>query len=400
MFFGKKIVTGNILFCLILLVLLINLGSKIYSYKEEYFSKYDFKYWESRYLKSQWFPPKNCGEVDPHINPKTCVWDDSWYVRFGEKLKVQKRESIGDDGLYAYVAWEYIHGKDPTLLNAEMPPFGKYLIGLFILVFSNQNLFALFSGLLMLVSFFLLNYQLFRNKLLSIIPVFLFSLEPIFYTQLRAPFLDLLYVSLLSLDFFFFLKRKYFISSIFLGLMMATKASLATFGLVLFTEILFLLIEKKFKELKGLVLYSLLSIFVFTLTYLRFFMLGNSVKQFLSVQKWIVNFYVTGAKGNILNVWTILVNGKWSTWWGKTTNVGEWQLTWLIITIISFIYLFIAIKKREYEFNIILIWVFIYLVFLSFTPVFPRYLLAVIPFMYSIAVWIIFKKIKVFSKIL
>lgn len=384
------------------MILVISIGSRVYSYKSEYLSKYNSKYWEDRYFRSQWVGPSGCN-WDPHINPKTCVWDDAWYVAHPvANYKPMQREFIGDDGLYAYAGWEYIHGKDPTLLNAEMPPLGKYLIGLSILVFDNQNIFAIFSGILVLLAYFLLNLQIFKHKTLALLPVVLLSFEPIFYTQLRAPFLDLLYLSLLLFTFYFFLKEKFLFSVISLGLMMATKASLGTFITVVATVMIYLFFYKKFKFIKKFVFFLPVAFITFALTYFRFFWLGHGIREFLGVQKWIVNFYSEGAKANFGSAWEMLIIGRWQTWWDKTIVINEWQITWPIIFLLSILLLYLMIRKKYFhKCFLFLIWVFIYLSFLSTLPVFPRYLLLVLPFLYSLSTYVLFNFIfkKYFTKV-
>lgn len=376
------------LIAVLLLFFFSHLLFRLWGYKEDYTSRFDPTYWKNRYLQSQWVPPSSC-VWDPHINPKTCTWDDAWFSEHKKDIVVEKRESIGDDGLYAYAGWEYINGKDPTLLNAEIPPLGKYLIGVSILFFHNQNIFVLFSGSLALLGLFLVSRLVIKDTFFALLPVAFFSFEPLFYTQLRAPFLDLLYLALLSFTFYFFLKKQFLLSFISLGLMMATKASIATLGLIFATEGVYLLINKDFSSLKKFTFFLPITIIVFLATYIQYFFLGHTVKQFLGVQKWILNFYAVGAKGNMIDIFQMLVIGKWSTWWEKTgTFVSEWQITWPLL-FISFIAVSIfTIKKRKRDAILLLhLWVGIYIIFLTIVPVFPRYLLVILPFLYIIFIF-------------
>lgn len=385
------------LLSLIILIFLVHLSFRVYSYKSEYLSQFDPDYWESRYLKSQWFATPGCADADSHINPKTCVWDDAWYAEHGktQTVKSKKMEIIGDDGLYAYAGWKYIQGEDPTLLNAEMPPLGKYLIGMSILIFHNQNIFALFSGTLVLLTFFLLNLEVFNRKTIAFLPVALFSFEPIFYTQLRAPFLDLLYLAFLFLTFYFLLKEKFILSVICLGLMMSTKASMGTFVTVVATVTIYFFYYKKYEFVKKFILLLPIALLTFILTYFRFFWLGNNIKEFLGVQKWVLNFYSTGAKANFGSVWEMLILGRWQTWWGSTVTVNEWQIMWPISFLLSLFCFYLIIKERKFnKCALFLIWGFIYLLFLSTLPVFPRYLLLVVPFLYILSVYTLFTKLK------
>lgn len=342
---------------LLILIFIFHFLFRVYSYKSEYLSKFDPDYWEGRYLKSQW------------------VMSDS-------------KETIGDDGLYAYAGWKYINGEDPTKINTEMPPFGKYLIGLSIIIFKNQNIFALLNGLLVLFLLYKFNFEITKNNVLSLLPVILFSFEPLFYTQIRAPFLDLLYLNLLILTFLFFLKKKYILASVFLGLTMATKSSLSTFLLIISALFIYTVLIKNQAWLKNYFLIPIIALTTFTITYLKFFLNGHSFLEFLKVQKWIINFYSTGAKGNFGEIWNMILTGSWHTWWGETIRINEWQISWPIIFILTLAYIFMKIYKRIFDETLILIlWVVFYVAFLSFIPSFPRYLLSLLPFMYNFSVW-------------
>lgn len=379
------------IFSILLVIFFGHLLFRIWLYKDNYVSTFDSVYWTNRYLHSQWVTPVGCS-TNPHINPVTCVWDDSWYAKHKDTYQPQQ-ESIGDDGLYAYAGWEYVNGKDPTLLNAEMPPFGKYLIGVSILIFRNQNIFALLSGILALSALYLLSRHVIKNTLFALLPVLFFSIEPLFYTQLRAPFLDLFYLALLCFTFYFFLKRKFVFSFVALGLMMATKASIATMGLVMVTEGVYLLFNRDVSSLKRFIFLSPITILVFLTTYVQYFLLGHTVRQFLGVQKWILTFYASGAKGNIIDIFQMIFVGKWFTWWEKTgAVVNEWQITWPLLFFSFILTSILMLKKRKKDHSLLLhLWVVVYITFLMVVPVFPRYLLAALPFLYILFVKVVFQ---------
>lgn len=361
---------------------------RVYSYRSEYLTPYNAKYWENRYLRSQWVIPLDCS--DQKLISKDRQWCNI------NKATYKQQILLGDDGLYIYAGWEYIHGRNPTSLNAETPPFGKYLIGLSIIL-GNQNIFALLSGLLVLISLFLLNKQVVKDNFLAFLPVALFSFEPLFYTQLRAPFLDLLYLGLLLLVFFFVLRRQYILSAIFFGLMVSTKSSATTFILVALTVFLYLYFSKQFSEIKKFFLSLPITIAVFILTYMQLFLTGHSFRAFLGVQKWIINFYSTGATGSLIVPWQMLLTGKWSTWWGSTITVSEWHIGWSILFLSSFYFIYRFFKNKKWGIEgLFIIWIITYLIFLSNVPVWPRYLLLVLPFMYNLTVWGLLKDIQRF----
>ena len=349
------------LLIIILILFSLQLLFRIYQYKDNYLTKFDPGYWNTRYLHSQWVVPNS-------------------------------KESIGDDGLYAHAAWEYIHGKDPSLLNAEIPPFGKYLIGLTEIIFLNQNIFGLLTGIFVLISFYVLNKMIFKDTLLAIIPIILLASDPLFYGQLKAPYLDLLYLGLLLMTFIFIYKEKFLFANILLGLMMATKASSATFILVIITTIGYQLYMKDYQYIKKFLIYIPISIITFLLTYAQYFLLGHNLKEFLGLQKWIVTFYRSGAKGDPSAVWHIIMTGNWPNWFGPVQKVAEWNLLWPL-SLIAVIYYFYKVLPRHRQYRSILLgfWIIIYLLFLSIVPVWPRYLLMVLPFMYNLLVWVLSK---------
>lgn len=342
---------------LLVTIFIVHLSFRIYGFLDEYKIPHDPKYWEDRYLRSQWVQ-----------NPPI--------------------EAIGDDGLYTYVAWENIHGKDPTLVNPETPPVGKYLLGFTLLIFHNQHIFGLLTGIFALVAFFLFNKMLFKNTLYAFIPVFLFSLEPLFFTQLRAPFFDLLQLGFLLSTFLFFLKKRYILSGVFFGLTIATKGTHTIF-LVLAATLLIFLFTKERKEIVRASLLIFIGITAaFLISYVQFFLLGNSFIDFLKVQKFIFAFYATGAKAVLGSGIAMFVTGRWQTWWGEILHVDEWQITWPILLLGFGASSFRAIQKEvSDEVFLVLIWSALYLGLLFVAPSYPRYLLLLIPFLYNLLVW-------------
>ena len=353
------------LFIIAIIIFLFHLVFRIYDYRDAYLTPYDAAFWEDLYKNSQWVIP----------NSKT---------------------PIGDDGVYTYAGWEYIHGQDPSTLNAELPPLGKYLIGISEVVFLNQNIFALFSGILFLGALYYLGFVIFNKHFFAFLPVLLISLEPLFYTQLRVTLLDTLYGGLLFFTFAFFIKKKYIISFLFLGLAAATKSAISTFALVLFVTCLFLLITKQWKEIKRYVIGIPFAALTFLLSYIQYFSLGNSFIEFLKVQKWIVTFYADGAKGSLTAPWELLFTGSYSNWFGTTTQVTDWHFGWTILLLLSLASIYILIRKRIMKpVSFLGIWILAYLLFLSLVPIWPRYFLLLLPSMYIVSLWVYMHYVKV-----
>lgn len=350
----------KIIFVILIIIFFGHLLFRINSYRDRYQTPFDAKYWENRYQESQW------------VNPVS-------------------KAPIGDDGLYTYVSYEYIKGKNPTLLNPEMPFMGKYLLGLSILAINNENIFALLTGIFVLITLYLFNLNIFKNKFYAFLPVLLFSLEPLFYQQLRAPFFDLLQLEFLLLFLLTFIKKKYWLSSVFLGCFAATKFP---FMVVLPVAAGFISLFVNNRQYLKKYLFTLPVIFVVYLaTYLQFFLLGNSFIDFLKVQKFIFMFYLTGAKAPFFGtVIPLLFSGTWFTHFQTVEKVPEWRILWPIIFIMSAI-AYRYLSKINIGVNVMFLWVIVYLLFLSFTPPFPRYLLLLLPFLYNLSIWVLLKRI-------
>lgn len=61
-------------------------------------------------------------------------------------------KGIGDDGLYAFAGYYYLfQGGDVSAVNFEHPPLGKYLIGVSIFLFGNENVINIIYFALILI---------------------------------------------------------------------------------------------------------------------------------------------------------------------------------------------------------------------------------------------------------
>ncbi len=379
---------------LFIVIALLNFAWHAYAYRADILQKFDYRYWTYRFEHSQWSSKIKCLTTEPHINPHTCVWDDNWYQAHPKILPEYQKISIGDDGLYAYAGYAYITGVDPTLLNAELPPFGKYIIGLFELTTGVMGSFSLFFTGLSLVLLFVFTKITFKSNLLASISVLLFSFEPILIEQMRAPYLDTIYLCLFLLTSIFFLRQKYLLSGITLGLFMSVKPPFFA-AIILVVFALYVVVQKK-KVIKPMLLILLLAGLVYVLTYTRMFFLGHTLTNFIQVQKYMIHFYSTGAKAVIGAVVPMLLQGKWLTWFGQTLVVSEWTVLWplgVVGAVSGGIVFFMNVKNKNGGVWFHILWVGGYVIFLALTPIFPRYLLLLLPFMYNLFIWGLLKGI-------
>lgn len=344
----------KLLISILLLIIIGNFLYRIWGYRENYLIPYNNQFWHEKYIKSQW-------------------------------VVSNSKEGIGDDGLFTYVGYQYVNGLDPTGINAETPPLGKYLIGITILIFNNQAVFAILTGISSIILLFFLAKSVLGSVIPALCTVLLFSFDQLFYTQLSAPYLDLLYLTTILAFLLFLQKKHYFYAAVSFGLMMGTKNSLSSLLTGVCLSIVFTWLQGN-KDFKKWILNLPFAGIVFLLIYIQYFLLGHTIKDFLGVQKWIALFYAQGAKSEIGSYLLMLLKGEWHTWWGTVQRVTEWNILWPISAGVTLIWGVNLVVKKNLDSLVILIWCLIYSVFLLFIPVWPRYFLLQIPFFYLITI--------------
>lgn len=347
---------------ILLLAIVFSIFLRFWQFRSDFLTTWDPSYWQKRYHQSQWFDPES-------------------------------KTPIGDDGLYAYAGWAYWHGADPTTINPEVPPLGKYLIGLTWVVLGNPAWFGLISFVLMVFGLYLLSNQVLKNQNQSLAMVFIISLQSLFWKDIRAPLLDLLYLSFWCFSSYFFLKKsrlRFVFSSLFIGLMMSTKLSFLSL-LLIFTQFASLVFTKeKIKKILTWLTSLSVSGLVFLSSYWRYLLNGHSVLDVVRVQKWVFNFYsISQAKGGLVPLLKLIFLNQWLGWWGgQAQKVGSWSIVWPIAFLANLLGLFWLsktlvklkkIKKSRLTLTYLIVWQTAYIVFLSITPVWPRYLILYIP---------------------
>lgn len=330
-------------------LILLNLGSFVFQHKNFYLERYDPEYWSDRYQKSQWVKG------------------------------YEAEEKMGDAELYAFAGWQMINGIDPTEINPDQPPLGKYLIGLSILIFKNPNIQALILGIGFLITFFLLSQEIIGSLNWALLTTLIFSLEPIFKENLATSMLDLPFAVFILATLFFLVKSKenwrWLIPTVAsLVLVSTTKMYMVGFAL---TAMIggYLLIQRRFKDLGIFISLAPLYILLYLGVYTVYFMDNHNFWDFKYYHFWVRHF----ARVKVENypwgeVWRILLLGRWRVWWnsGGVKSVGQWNILWPV----SFLSLFPGGLLVLVIFALSLLFIF------SFSVPYPRYLLPLIPILY------------------
>jgi len=395
---------GTIFASIILFISLFYLSIIIFQNQAIYLHMFNYKTIKKLYDQSQWQQSQNVSplkELDKWaLENKYTGWNN--FVDENNKkldinqvkaniLKNIQKKGISDATLYSYVGYEYIRGVNPTLLNPEHPPLGKYLIGLSINLFHNENVILILCGLISLVLIYAIIILITQNQISASIGVGLTSTHSLFIDQLiHGPQLELfqLMFFLCVLWFLVLFEKnnsiKYLVlSGISYGLLIATKTFSTYFPLFCIWLFIVSLLVKNFKVKQYIVLQTV-GIAVFTATYFKFFMLGGTLRQFLGVQKYIILFYkqsginLVAFAGNYIR---LIFTGSWKFWSVNSpfSHYSEWSILWPIL-FTSFLFVLYCLyrdkKKHIYPFEKILItFIILYNAFLFVIPMFPRYLL-------------------------
>lgn len=271
----------------------------------------------------------NLNKFTEKFNPKKYEkkYNNSQYVIS------QSKNPISDADLYTYAGYQYIKGKNPLYLNAEHLTLGKYLIGLSILVFNNQNIITLIFTFLIFIVFFKIIYLVTNSFFISSAGLLLLSFDSFIYDMIaNSPLLDIYQLFFLLLIFYFLIKIKfkksiinYIFIGIFLGLFSSVKFYLVGFLVFLIIIIINFLLNKKLNFLKNIFIIVLFAFLTFNLTYIQSFILKTSFLEYYKSQKWIFNFWRFNslnnidAKGNFLK---LIIFNQWKIWWNKNNYIN------------------------------------------------------------------------------
>lgn len=359
----KKLI---VLFCLC--VLIVQFFQIIYSQRALFSQNYDVEYWKDRFEHSQW------------------------------ALPLSKR-IIGDDGLFAYIGYDLINGGSITGFDSEVPPLGKYLIGASIKVFNNPYYHSVLFGLGSLIVFYSLSLKVLKSKTKSFVVTSILFLDPLFFSQFWKSMLDIYQLFFLLLNVFLIVmilenKKNIFLlsllSGISLGFFSQTKYPMLL-PVIISLETIFFLSKKLRREyivfLTGFFIAFLISNF-------KFFLDGGSLIEFIKFQKYVLSFYLNSQLVvNSEAIWSTLFLGKFPEIVGsKIINVEEWWFMWPLAGFLAIPFAVVDVFRRNSK-----IWkgfaLFILLSFLTYSlaPIYPRYLLLVLPFMYLFVVRTLFR---------
>lgn len=344
------------------MVFIVYLSHILWSQRAIFTEKFDREYWKERYESSQWVLPLST-------------------------------RIIGDDGLYLFQGNELVDGADLSKYNPEVPPFGKYLIGVAIKLFNNGNVYGYITTLSLVVAVWFLAKRLTGNKTVAWATMLLFATDPLITSQFSLTMLDSLQSLFLVLHIIALSKfiahpkslKWVIISGMLLGFFAGSKAPLFA-PIVMVTGVAAIWITtKKFIWVSVYILGALLT---YLCLYSTYFYHDHSLIDWFKLQKWIISFYFSSElKSNFGSIFTTLFFNQtkdlFSDIWYSSR---EWSITWPVITVFSIVSY--KWKKNRLLFGTLLLLIFIFFI----RPFWVRYLILVLPLLYVSAVVFIHTK--------
>lgn len=313
-------------------------------------------------------------------------------------LPLSKR-IIGDDELFAYIGYSLVNGGSITGFDSEVPPLGKYLIGFSIKIFNNPFYHSILFGLGSLILFYIIGVKVLGDKYSSLFAVSILFLDPLFFSQFWQSMLDIyqLFFLLAHILFLTYLidvetnadKKRIFcaiMSGLSLGFFAQVKFPILL-PLIMIAESIFFISKKTKKEY---FLYLIGIALAISIANIKFFIDGNSIIDFFRFQKYIVFFYLKSQLTvHVGAVWQVLFLGKFpNITAGPLISIYEWWILWPVITLFGILMaIFSLFSKSTPILNKgIAAFLLATLIIFTFIPIYPRYLLIVLPFLYLFGV--------------
>lgn len=304
--------------------------------------------------------------------------------------------NMSDEDLRSLAALEYIKGKDPSRVNFEDPPLAKYLFGISEVFLGNiliiQYLFS--SGVLIIT--YLISERVGFSKILSIAPLLLLAFDPLFIERSQGVNLDMPQLFFILMAFFLLIrepesKREFMALGLAIGMVMASKVFFAGLLLLAFIMLVIWLRRKAHKILSLLtVIFVSFAFYLFSFSVYFFY---HGIFDFFLLHIKILRMYRSYLPDYPwFEIFRIIILGKWKTWFAEPIiqPVKEYWIAWPISAFMTLMLLLRVMSNRyrlEKPIYILLGWVVVYFLFQSIHVVFPRYLLAALPFLYILSTY-------------
>lgn len=342
--------------------------------------------------------------IKSHLKLYTNKFDPKSYRDIYYKSQyvvLNSKHVIPDETVFAFAGWEYINGANPILINGEAAPLGKYFIGIAEKYLNNERIIAPIFNILCLIALFFLSWLVLENIVWALLLVFLFSFEKIFIAQIiYAPLLDNIQLFFILLSFIFYiisLRRINYLLPAFLSLGALMSVKFWSPGVIIVLAWLaHSLLLKDYKRIFKLILFAPATLVSMLIIFIPVFAHGETPRRFFGYQKYLYEFYKVKLDLNPTGLWELLLFNRWHISLNSPIRqAADWQFSWPILTILSFLALIsIVVSRKRLKIvkgpvGVVVLWFLLYSFFLSFGTILPRYILPIFPAMYLLAAWLL-----------
>lgn len=327
---------------------------------------------------------------------------------------------IFDEVYHGFTAKEYLKGnrnawdpwaRAPVTVAYEWthPPLAKEIMSLSMYLFRSIEAWAwrlpgVLLGILSVYLVYLLAKQLFKKESVALLSAFIFSLDGLNFAQSRIGMNDIYLVTFSLASILFFIKQRYLLSSLFLGLAFSCKWT------AIFLLIFYILILIKKQPKKILILLVIVAA-VYLGSYLPYFLLNYSINDFILLQKQMYLYHTNlKASHSYSSPWWSWPLNLYPVWYfvdyqgNKIVNIfsmGNHFLFWsgLIFVIIS---IYQVLKKKTNELILPLTLFFLFWLPWTISPriMFIYHFSPAVPFLAMILSYQIYNLYKINYKIL
>lgn len=310
------------------------------------------------------------------------MYAESQYV-LGQK----STSAIGDGDIYVYSGINYVEGQDPTSINFEHPPLGKYLFGLSYILFGYPNVILVPLFVIVVMCFWYLSAIIFPELSYRLVSLGLFLVHSTVFKEAGRTMLDMPQTAFLLLTtsaFCALLKKPSYgrvvLFGIASGMLVSVKYAFPVVGVYFVLLLISALIHRLSKT--KIIIAVTISVAVYLGTYSNFFLTGHSLLDFIKFEWWRWKWYqgkTDNPKGLIFEV---IFFGKYKKWWdnsGEYVIFPHWNILWpvsLILYVLSWFQKNIDYKHVLFPYKI---WIVIALVAYSLGAYEDRFLLPLIP---------------------
>lgn len=314
------------------------------------------------------------------------LYSESQYVK-GELSE----GGIGDDGLYAFAGYYYLfQAGDVSSVNFEHPPIGKYLIGVSIFLFKNENVINILYFILLLLVTYKMGKMVLKDNVLALIPLVLVSTDPLFLDNLIRSLLDLPFTLFFTLAVYFFLKgfnksSNFYLSSLFWGFAFSTRF----FPLIILIYLFFFFITYFYYrgQLVVFIKASFLIPIIYLVSHFSFFVYHPSVVEFVAHKKWMIAWFFGSPRilGNFLRN---ILTGSYIDPTGKLVVNQLWTPFLPLVSLLAVLRFRVRIIKKK-SIALFTIWCLsvLYLIYATvLTTGVQKYLMHVYPLITILAV--------------